>query len=520
MYKRLGAALSATMLVLVSAAAGTAYAETKPSFTAGFSSMTESIGPPGSVTKGLAFSYSSRGGPVNPKITIDTSKAAGVLILAPGSGNHECKASGANFTCTASPVDYSGSLAFVVRTAPGAKIGDQARIIVTADADNTDPQTVTTLLTVRDRADLVTVDRTEPEISRPVKRREVLHQPGSFVNAGSRPAPQSDFVWFVDKGLTPAEYTGCTYARWASKTRVVCPFDGALAPGEGVKFVTVNADGTEHDGFDITANADANGYAGQGFQAHTAGEPLPNGAGELLDEHTATTGKRYKTVRIKPAQVNGADANLQYWFVIVGGYDIAATGSRATGQPGDVVKVNVGVKNVGTAAVHAPHDYYVRAAWTYTFTPPPGTEVVTAPADCTPFTPPAGRPYYRCQNLAVDFKPGDAQTLEFALRITQLLQDATGVVTFPDQYVDPHTHAYPSFDLNPANDRATVVINALNPTAGPSHPGEALPVTGTRTSLVAATGAVLLAGGVALFLIARRRRVVLVSPPDGADNGQ
>ncbi|MEU0554048.1 LPXTG cell wall anchor domain-containing protein [Dactylosporangium sp. NPDC006015] len=54
----------------------------------------------------------------------------------------------------------------------------------------------------------------------------------------------------------------------------------------------------------------------------------------------------------------------------------------------------------------------------------------------------------------------------------------------------------------------------INPNPGGS--GGGLPLTGAQTGLVASVGAALLAGGVALFLVARRRRVVLVVPQDGS----
>ena len=119
-----------------------------------------------------------------------------------------------------------------------------------------------------------------------------------------------------------------------------------------------------------------------------------------------------------------------------------------------------------------------------------------------------GKRFYRCGNDVQLFKPGASYTTTFQLKITQVIANATGNVSFTNPFADPVD--LPS-DANPGNDVSEVVIN---PHAGGSNGG--LPLTGTQTGLVATIGAALLAGGVVLFMMARRRRVLLVVPRDGS----
>jgi LPXTG-motif cell wall-anchored protein len=65
-----------------------------------------------------------------------------------------------------------------------------------------------------------------------------------------------------------------------------------------------------------------------------------------------------------------------------------------------------------------------------------------------------------------------------------------------------------SAESEPANNTAAIVIT----TSGGS--GGGLPVTGASAGIVAGAGAAVAALGVGLFMVARRRRLVLVAPND------
>ncbi|NLU80204.1 cell wall anchor protein [Micromonospora sp. HNM0581] len=72
-------------------------------------------------------------------------------------------------------------------------------------------------------------------------------------------------------------------------------------------------------------------------------------------------------------------------------------------------------------------------------------------------------------------------------------------------------------DVDPSDntdDFAVVVAAKGGSGGGDDGAGPGLPVTGVQVGLIGAVGAGVLATGVAMFLVARRRRVVLVSPGD------
>jgi hypothetical protein len=66
----------------------------------------------------------------------------------------------------------------------------------------------------------------------------------------------------------------------------------------------------------------------------------------------------------------------------------------------------------------------------------------------------------------------------------------------------------PSKDTNPANDVAALVIDT------PGGGGGGLPVTGARIGVVGGVGAAVVALGVLLFALGRRRRIITVTPDE------
>jgi LPXTG-motif cell wall-anchored protein len=192
-------------------------------------------------------------------------------------------------------------------------------------------------------------------------------------------------------------------------------------------------------------------------------------------------------------------------------WDLTIPAINVTGAVGDVVPVTLTVRNLGPGVVEPGR---VRTAFIQR---PAGTAFVgDVSADCDGTIQPENR--YYCK-----YKPGLAVGAEvtwtFHLKLVDAHPGNDGFVFFADGGNE---------DRDVANDggRFTVTITApqTNPTtatptrsatagASPSA-GPALPVTGDRTALYAGLGAVLVAAGAALFVIARRRRVVMVTPDE------
>jgi LPXTG-motif cell wall-anchored protein len=196
-------------------------------------------------------------------------------------------------------------------------------------------------------------------------------------------------------------------------------------------------------------------------------------------------------------------------------WDLTIPVVNVTGAVGDVVPITLTVRNLGPGVVEPGR---VRTAF---IQKPAGTEFAgDVSADCDGTVQPENR--YYCQpkqGLAV----GAEVTWTFHLKLVDAHPGDDGLMFFADGGGE---------DRDSANDggRFTVTIKApqSNPTTGtpPATPtrtatataspsaGPALPVTGDRTALYAGLGAILVAAGAALFVIARRRRVVIVTPDE------
>jgi LPXTG-motif cell wall-anchored protein len=185
-------------------------------------------------------------------------------------------------------------------------------------------------------------------------------------------------------------------------------------------------------------------------------------------------------------------------------WDMATIGATVRGRVGETVRVTIGIKNTGTETFSFLQAGASRG-WPSYFTVPAGTEVTTVYDYCGSVAPDdirlgetgaLGESVYRCDNDDKDFEPGEVASFTFLLKITKDVPRSTGSVFLSSPVV-------PEFrwkDDRPGNDTAPVVITVID--------AAELPTTGSRTGLLATGGAVLLATGCALLLLARRRRPV------------
>jgi LPXTG-motif cell wall-anchored protein len=134
---------------------------------------------------------------------------------------------------------------------------------------------------------------------------------------------------------------------------------------------------------------------------------------------------------------------------------------------------------------------------------PAGTTVATVPDDCvkseykyvkTKFD----GLQYMCFSTPI-FPAKTQVTWEFGLKITKVVaNDAGAIEVNPACECDIFSH-----DINKSNDVAKIVVNPAD-TGGSG--GGSLPITGPQTGLIGAGGALLVAAGIAGFIVARRRR--------------
>jgi LPXTG-motif cell wall-anchored protein len=114
----------------------------------------------------------------------------------------------------------------------------------------------------------------------------------------------------------------------------------------------------------------------------------------------------------------------------------------------------------------------------------------------------AGATLYQCRHEGYRFPVGTSTTVEFSLKITQVIADAAGNVS-PN---DPDATEQRPADANTANDNALVVINPTAAPGGGGGAGAELPITGANAVAMAGVGFGLVLAGGALYLVSRRRR--------------
>jgi LPXTG-motif cell wall-anchored protein len=165
--------------------------------------------------------------------------------------------------------------------------------------------------------------------------------------------------------------------------------------------------------------------------------------------------------------------------------DLAVTAGTASGAVSDRVKIAITVKDNGPA--DSPDTVLRLKA-------PTGTEITDAvvKAQCTQVT--AGKEY-ACNGGTLPVANG-AVALQVEFRITGSTVGTDGSASISGKLNDPV----------PGNNSAKITITV---TAG-------LPVTGTNVAAIGGVGLAVLAAGAVLFVVFRRRRIVLVTPDDGA----
>lgn len=233
--------------------------------------------------------------------------------------------------------------------------------------------------------------------------------------------------------------------------------------------------------------------------------PGTPGTGALLTlQKTATSGA------LKQTDPNPAN-NFQTQQITVTGEqaDLAAIGASVSGAAGATVTVPVGVRNLGPADLD--WDDKGPAAVDALVTMPTGTTVTSVPGTCVLNGPDGllkGDPskvQYACITKSI-LPAGQSVTWTFGLKINKVVANATGGIV-----LNPECDCDLYHDGDKANDTAKIVLNAAAGGDG-GHGGDVghgdvgLPITGPRTALVGAAGAALLAGGVAFFVVSRRRR--------------
>ncbi|MFI6267594.1 LPXTG cell wall anchor domain-containing protein [Micromonospora zamorensis] len=391
-----------------------------------------------------------------------------------------------------------------------AQVGDSGDVVVSFQAAGGQRGSYTSQVRIGEGVDLAG----GPFTTHSSKPGGKVSVPLAVSNAGKKTI--TGFVAVFDLSYsvrTRDRFSNCLYS---DDHLISCEFDEEIPVGEGLS-TTLNLELAK----DTYAPTNQAGYAE--FMTTADFEDLTR-VREAVGSRAAARGNGPKLTLaeapIRARQADQTDVGPGYdytgWTIKVtgrNGTDLAAIGDALRGRAGAVVTATVGFRNNGPATLDK-----VNADWeaaTHTVVElPPGTTAVEVPASCQ-LRP--GTRTYQCASEML-LVAGKTYTMEFRLRIDKVIPNARGAVLVNAPCECPAGGSFED-DIKPANDRATIVVNAAQGGGGGGGQGDgsdgdgggALPITGSPTGLIAGVGGLLLVAGVGVCLLARRRTTGFVA---------
>ncbi|MDG4823262.1 LPXTG cell wall anchor domain-containing protein [Asanoa sp. WMMD1127] len=490
------------------AVAGAFVAATAPAAHAAPNLRVEAMGTlvaPDSSSPAYMFVGSDEGLTGTVTVTVDSSALDGAYVSVENSGWRCDTTTGALIHCElpAGEDSYGEILDYQVHGKGDAKPGDEGSITFTVEAGGA-KAFGKTVVTVAEPSDLAVAET----VTVPGLPGGVAHANQPLANIGQSTVEGTVLLLQPEyRTLYDGNFENCTsYAEYFA----VCTFDEPLAPGTNYRLSE-----------DLPFRVDKAARTGAVF--HSFAVWLTEAEWALIEDAWITddvdpkpgTGdplrleKVANSQRVPQVDVDGYN-NFSSIDIKVGGdnrADLAAVGATAAGAAGATVAVQPSVKNLGPAALELLANEHIDPVIRITI--PEGTTAVEASGDCAPYgagdewldweklgTP--GAKEYGC--LAYELNPGDTWQYFFTLKIDKVVPDATGAITVK---VDG--------DPNAANDTAAIVVNGTDAGGGTGGGDGGLPVTGPQATLIASLGALLVGGGVAGFVLFRRRRMRFIA---------
>ncbi|MGC4833393.1 LPXTG cell wall anchor domain-containing protein [Micromonospora vinacea] len=297
--------------------------------------------------------------------------------------------------------------------------------------------------------------------------------------------------------------------RYADDHLVSCQFDEDIPVGTGL-VATLNLELAK----DTYAPTNQSGYAQ--FMTTADFEDLTR-VRAAVGARAATPGSGPKlTLTEAPGRMRKADQtdvapgnDYTGWTIKAtgtNGTDLAAIGATLKGRAGAVVTATVGFRNNGPATLDKTNGDFEAATHTAVELPP-GTTAVEVPDSCQLRQ---GTRTYQCASEML-LVAGQSYTTKFRLRIDKVIPNARGAVRVNAPCECPAGGSFQD-DIKPANDKATIVVNAAQSGGdqgdgdgdGGGGGGASLPITGAPTTMIAGIGALLLVTGAGCYLLARR----------------
>ncbi|MFG2675718.1 peptidase [Streptomyces sp. NPDC048445] len=401
-------------------------------------------------------------------VRFDLSGIKGVADVAFGKkGSADCTVTGTSAVCHAWGIfpGVSTLAELDVTAAKGSEDGDTGAIEVTAEADGA----TFTSFTARIGIGGPDLSMEQLPFRTELKTGDTQPVPVTFTNNGTRAADGVLLTLRYTRGMEFTErYRNCEYSESdggmgspGAWTTALCSFDGSYEPGVAYTLAEPPAiRATERAFYDsFLYRIEEDGSAARAAQR--AGAEYSPGKGATLALRKAPAALS--------ADLDPSDNQQEADFRTANTADFAAYGDRAKGGAGDSVEVKVGFRNRGPAWIG-----YIRSGEdvaTVDVTVPEGASVVAKPESCRGVTA-AGKyrenqtaaPRYFCSTPMSVREDADF-ALPFELKITKVVEGASGKVVVRNPFLqDPK----PRFDPEPANNTASLVLNAEDSGTGDS----------------------------------------------------
>ncbi|MEW2426989.1 LPXTG cell wall anchor domain-containing protein [Micromonospora sp. NPDC047644] len=395
-----------------------------------------------------------------------------------------------------------------------AQLGDSGDVAVSFQAAGGQRGSYTSRVRVGEGVDLAGGPHTSLS-ARPGGKFTV---PLVVANAGDRTVTGFVAVFDLPYSIrTKDRFSNC---RYSDDHLVSCHFDEEIPVGTGLA-TTLNLE----LGKDTAAPTNQTGYAQ--FMTTADFEDLTR-VRTAAGARAATLGSGPKlTLAEAPSRARQADQtdvgpgyDYTGWTVKAtgrNGTDLAAVGATIKGTAGTVVTATVGFRNNGPATLDRTNEDFEAATHTDVELPP-GTTAVGVPGNCW-LRQDTTRTYLCASEMLL--VAGQTYTVKFRLRIDKVISNARGAVRVNAPCECPAGGGFQD-DTRPANDRATIVVNAAQ--GGGDHGdgdgagdgrgdgggggggggGDSLPITGAPSTVIAGIGTLLLLTGAGCYLLARR----------------
>jgi hypothetical protein len=458
----------------------------------------------------------------NPRLTIDVSGLTAVATVDTPTG---CSRAGDTIGCAVEVSLQSFTLVpLVVHATKQTKAGDKGTVSIQTSADNVRTETNSAPVTFGDGIDLA-IDRDGVDARIGGKHPgDAVATPIHFSNLGSRTVNGVELTLGSDHGLSLDTFDNCRYTEVGHIA--VCDFpDATLNPGDAASIETPDQNGQLVDGFGVHVTLDSSPSPTVTYDVQGLADSSPTAKMSL--GRRASTGHRLRLVvrhaaraATPPQDIDTEDNSGGLTVLVVGShFDATALGTGATGKVGEVVTVTVGARDLGPAVLDGGRGGDPSIG--LTFAVPPHTQVVSAPDACRLMGGGSGgnnASTYLCTRFQI-LNVNESWTERFTLRITSVVPDDAGTVTLKSLSDGPTIDDIR--DDNTANNTAKVLINPTAPPSPSVSPGTGgqgggLPVTGTRTGIIAGVGGLAMVVGLVLTIAARRRRVTMALPEDGS----